>query len=95
MTAVDKKFFPSDLREYNFKDFSHVYYLGMRAYIMNEIYFDRRRAVFKVRLLQIAHTFVLVCYYGGLLLLIYLLGRYCGIISGYNDIYNSFQPNLK
>lgn len=88
MSADDKRFFPSDLRNYNFRDFSKVYYLGMRAYIMNELEFDMSKAFKKVRYLQIAHTFVLILYYSGFALLIYWLSNQFGFN---NEIYKIYE----
>lgn len=88
MSPDDKRFFPSDLRNYNFKDFSKVYYLGMRAYIMNEVEFDMSKAFKKVRYLQIAHAFVLIFYYSGLALLIYGLFHQFGLN---NEIYKIYE----
>lgn len=88
MSADDKRFFPGDLRNYNFRDFSKVYYLGMRAYIMNEVEFDKSKAFKKVRYLQIAHAFVLFFYYSGLALLIYGLSHQFGFN---NEIYKIYE----
>lgn len=88
MSADDKRFFPSDLRDYNFRDFSKVYYLGMRAYIMNEVEFDMSKAFKKVRYLQIAHAFVLIFYYSGMALLLYGLSHHFGFN---NEIYKCYE----
>lgn len=87
MSEEDKRFFPGDIRNYNFRDFSNVYYLGMRAYIMNEIEFDMKRAIRKVRLLKVAHAVVLIVYYFTWAMVIYWLANFYGVTPVVRDTY--------
>lgn len=78
MTPDDKRFFPADVSVYNFYDFSTVYYLGMRTYIMKEVLFNKQRAINKVRLMQAAHAVVLFVLYATCAAIVYGVARFYG-----------------
>lgn len=78
MTPDDKRFFPADVRTYSFYEHSTVYYLGMRAYIMKEVVFNKRSAYLRVRLLQIAHAIVLFVLYSTLAAILLGICRFYG-----------------
>lgn len=87
MTPDDKRFFPGDVRAYNFYEYSTIYYLGMRAYIMKETVFNKRRANLKVRLLRIAHAIILILLYSTFAAILYGIGSVYGYdrdwVNGY------------
>lgn len=78
MHPEDKRFFPGDVRTYNFYEYSTIYYLGMRAYIMKEAVFNKRRAYLKVQLLRVAHAAVLFVLYSTIAAILYGVGRFYG-----------------
>lgn len=84
MTKADQIFFPSDLRKYNFKDYVHTYYKGMRTYIVKETDFNVEKAKSKLRKLQAAHAVILVFYYSGFLYFYYCVFKWLGLIEYFN-----------
>lgn len=63
MSHDDRRFFPSDVREYNFRDFMPIYQMGVQVYVLNETEYDERWAHTRMRLLRAAHFLVLLVLY--------------------------------
>lgn len=63
MSHDDRRFFPSDVREYNFRDFMPLYQMGVHVYVLNETEYDERWAHTRMRLLRAAHCVVLLVLY--------------------------------
>lgn len=87
MTTDDKIYFPSDIRKYNFQDYSIVYYLGLRQYIIKEHTFDLKRAKTKVTIVKYIHKLVLCGYYGIIGTIVYFLLNSFGIITYLYSLY--------
>lgn len=90
MSEYDKKFFPSDVRKFDWDSYCYNYTLGLLRYIGNETLDDFEPARRRMRKFRIAHFFVLVIYYTLLALLYYGLGRLFGI----NDILGGWFTSL-
>lgn len=79
MCEDDEKYFPSDVREFNWTAYTYNYNLGLLRYIGKEILGDFEPARRRMRKFYVAHFFVLVIYYSMLALFYYYFGRLIGV----------------
>lgn len=91
MTAADKKFFPSDVRKFDWDSYCYNYNLGLLRYIGNENLDDFDGARRRMRKFRIAHFFVLIIYYSILALIYYGLGRLFGINAMLSSWFDQFM----
>lgn len=90
MTIHDQKYFPSDVRKYNWYEYRYNYHLGLLRYIGIESLVDFEPARRRMTKFKIAHYIVLVCYYSLLAAFYYLFGHLFGI----NNIIRSTMSKL-
>lgn len=79
MTKDDHKFFPSDVRKYDWDQYRYNYHLGLLRYVGKETVADvevARKRLFKFR---VAHFVVLIFYYMMWAAFYFYLGRLFGI----------------
>lgn len=82
MQLADRKYFPCDVRLFNFRDYSPTYIRGMRKYIGHEdVETNQHLARAKYRKLRILHKLVLVIYYTFLAMMFYFLLKFFGFIG--------------
>lgn len=90
MNENDKRFFPSDVRKYDWNSYAYNYNMGLLRYIGNDTLEDFDAARRRMRKFRIAHYFVLAIYYSFLALIYYGLGRLFGI----NNILSNWYDRL-
>lgn len=91
MNEYDKKFFPSDVRKFDWDKFCTSYALGIMHYLGKDDLEDFGPARRMTRIFRIAHFFVLVFYYSLLGLFYFYLGRFLGI----NQLFSSYADCIK
>lgn len=79
MNAADMKFFPSDVRKYDWRQYRYNYHLGLLRYIGNIDLEDFSKARKRMQKFRIAHYFILVIYYLLLATFYFYFGRLLGI----------------
>lgn len=79
MDENDKKFFPSDVRKYDWDSFRYNYHLGLLRYVGNEEVADNEVARRRMLKFRIAHFVLLIFYYMMWLAFYFYLGRLFGI----------------
>lgn len=79
MSEYDRKYFPSDVRRFNWDAYCYNYNLGLLRYIGQEELDDFEPARRRMRKFRFAHFFVLVIYYSILAFVYYGLGHLLGI----------------
>lgn len=72
MSEDDKLCFPADVRIVNWKDFVHIYCLGLRKYILKEDMNNLDQALKKFRILRLSHYTLLAVLYSTMCLILYL-----------------------
>lgn len=71
MTMDDRRFFPGDVRDFNFREYVKVYYMGIRVYVLKEKLVNQGRALRRLYVLRVVHCGVLAVLYAGYALLAY------------------------
>lgn len=91
MSVHDKKYFPSDVRKFNWDSYCYNYNLGLLRYIGNEDLDDFEPARRRMRKFRLAHKFVLVVYYTILATLYYFVLHMVGINGLVRSFYHRVQ----
>lgn len=55
MSHDDRRFFPGDVRAYNFREFVRVYYIGIRLHVLKEYEYNFNQALTRLYCLWITH----------------------------------------
>lgn len=90
MTPADRQYFPSDVRQYDWKEFSYNYYLGLLRYIGKEKLDDSDACNRRMQKLVIAHYAVLIVYYLLIALFWYSMSHLFGLNGFIKRTYADF-----
>ena len=90
MTPADRQYFPSDVRQYDWKEFSYNYYLGLLRYIGKEKLDDSEACNRRMQKLVIAHYAVLIVYYLLIALFWYSMSHLFGLNGFIKRTYADF-----
>lgn len=78
MSQDDRRFFPSDVRAYNFREFVWVYYIGIRLHVLKEYEYNFERAHRRLYILWILHWMLKIAVYALTILWLLSWWQQCG-----------------
>lgn len=95
MNEYDKRYFPADVRNFEWDSFCYNYNLGLLRYIGKDNLNNFEPARRRMRKFRIAHFFVLIFYYTLLALFYFYLGRLIGVNQSISTFVDCIKNMIK